>query len=57
MWYTDNVAYWIERAKALNYEIDYSKLDQSTVNSLIYAASHLFSELEKAAQTSNKGEQ
>lgn len=50
----DFIGYWIERAKQTYDQLDYSELDEKTRYSLIYAASHLVSELEKAANKTDK---
>ena len=46
----DEIEYWIDRAKAINRELDYSKLNQNESKILIYAASNLYEELEKVAK-------
>ena len=46
----DEIEYWINRAKVINHELDYSKLNQNESKFLIYAASNLYEELEKAAR-------
>lgn len=49
----DFVGYWIERVKQAYGKLDCSKLDEKTRGSLVYAASNLVRELEKAANKTN----
>lgn len=46
----DEIEYWIDRAKAISHELDYSKLNRNESKFLIYAASNLYEELEKTAK-------
>lgn len=47
------VEYWIARVNQAYDKLDCSKLDEKTRDSLVYAASNLVSELEKAANKTN----
>ena len=47
------VEYWVARVNQAYDKLDCSKLDEKTRDSLVYAASNLVSELEKAANKTN----